>query len=123
MYDEVRGSLFGGQPLEISQNFRSVEPIIDWVERRLPPHRRAARHSRATSTWCALPPPRPRSRTGDVSAASRPARSGFAIDVRAREAEALASLIAARRGCSGGWRACAGVKAHARPAQYRDVAY
>jgi ATP-dependent exoDNAse (exonuclease V) beta subunit len=31
MYDDVKQRLFGGITREISQNFRSVRPIIDWV--------------------------------------------------------------------------------------------
>ncbi len=31
MYDSVKRHVFGGEPVRIVQNFRSVKPIIDWV--------------------------------------------------------------------------------------------
>jgi ATP-dependent exoDNAse (exonuclease V) beta subunit len=31
MYDAVKRDLFGGELQEITQNFRSVEPVIEWV--------------------------------------------------------------------------------------------
>ncbi len=108
---------------EITQNFRSVEPIIDWVNRtfeRLIVEQPGVQPRYIDLVARPLPAPAEQEAVTLVRGVVPKARGGFATDVRRAEAEALASLIA-REVAGGGWRVRDGDGA-TRPAQYRDVA-
>ena len=120
MYDEVRGSLFGGQPLEISQNFRSVTPIIDWVNDVF--GQLIQKREGMQPAYIALDP-RPDAVPPDEESVTLvrgavPKASSMAHETRRVEAAALASLIA-REVEGGAWHVRDGEVV--RRATYRDV--
>ncbi|TAK65187.1 MAG: hypothetical protein EPO22_05265 [Dehalococcoidia bacterium] len=120
MYDAFRGSLFGGEPLEISQNFRSVIPIIDWVNDVF--GQLIQKREGMQPAYIDLEPMRhvlpPDEESVTLLRGSVPKTSSMAHETRRVEAAALASLIA-REVERGAWhvREDDGT----RRATYRDV--
>jgi ATP-dependent exoDNAse (exonuclease V) beta subunit len=121
MYDDVKAHVFGGTVVEITQNFRSVKPVIDWVNASfsqliqgkpgVQPHYIALDHH-------------PAYRHGAVSVVSGEAPHVLErrqADIRIAEAKALASLIQ-REIRVGTWLVRDARTDALRPAEYRDVA-
>ncbi|HYM15240.1 MAG TPA: UvrD-helicase domain-containing protein [Dehalococcoidia bacterium] len=122
MYDAVKEHVFGGEVQEIVQNFRSVAPVVDWVNRTFAPlfPEQAGVHPRYIALRAA---PATVASAGVVqlrgSVAGRGDAAGFAGQQRHSEADALASLIR-REVDAGGWAVRDGDGP--RPATYRDIA-
>jgi len=118
MYDDVKRNMFGGAPRLITQNFRSVSGVIDWVNATFdslirgqpgvqPPYEALVAHPRFTAADA-------------VDVISATPAGPRADDVRRAEGEVLASLIRASVQ-SGAWRVREGDVTAARPATYGDV--
>jgi ATP-dependent exoDNAse (exonuclease V) beta subunit len=123
MYDEVKDGVFG-TPKEITQNFRSAAPIIDWVNEvfgslfvheagvqprylDLVAHRRGAEDAVAPVTIV----------RGTVALAGK----GAASAIRRVEAEAIASLV--RGGVrDAAWSVLDKATGEQRPASWHDIA-
>ncbi len=122
MYDAVRGSLFGGRPLEISQNFRSVGPVIEWVNDVF--GQLIEKRDGMQPAYIDLEPRPdvvpPDEQSVTLVRGTVPKNGGkiSASDTRRAEAGALASLIAREIG-RGAWHVRDGEVA--RRATYRDV--
>jgi ATP-dependent helicase/nuclease subunit A len=122
MYDEVKAALFGGQPLAITQNFRSVAPIIEWVNRTF--EQLIEEQPRIQPAYIALeplhvPPPAEQEAVTLVRGVVDTSGGGGITEQRRAEADALASLIL--RDVGGGvWRVRDGAGG-SRSAEYRDV--
>ncbi len=123
MYDDVKQHVFGGEPRHITQNFRSVGPIIEWVNaifkglftpepRVHPPYVALDAHPDYVADEGVTV-------LRGVAPSSTEDKAPSADDLRRFEAAKLAALI--RDGItSGTWRARA--DGGWRPAAYRDIA-
>jgi ATP-dependent helicase/nuclease subunit A len=119
MYDDVKRGLFAGVTHEIAQNFRSVRPIIDWVNKTF-----AAvmhREEGVQPAYIALEH-HPDFKAGDGAVTYLDASvTGSARDVRKAEADAIVALIERAIG-RGDWRVRDRVTQEDRAATHRDVA-
>ncbi len=122
MYDAVKRDLFGGELQEITQNFRSVEPVIAWVNATFSALvvEEPGTQPRYISLL-PLPQPAPAKQEAVTLLRGTVPGGGAPIDVRRAEAEALASLILRDAG-GGAWRVREGREGATRVAEYRDVA-
>ncbi|MEX0750980.1 MAG: UvrD-helicase domain-containing protein [Dehalococcoidia bacterium] len=119
MYDDVKRHVFGGAPVRITQNFRSVDGVIGWVNDTFdelfeetpgvqPPYVPLSHHPEYISEDAIT-------LVGGTAAGSK------ASDVRLAEAEAIASLVR-ERVAGGGWRVREGKAAQPqRPARFGDI--
>ena len=120
MYDTVKRRLFGGDVVEIAQSFRSVEPIIAWVNATFDALFVADPEVQPRYIDLEPPPEPPAGEQAAVIILRGEAPSKVAGDVRRVEAEALASLM--RREVEGGsWLVRDGAGG-ARRARYGDIA-
>ena len=123
MYDAVKGAAFGGEPLAITQNFRSVAPIVEWVNRTfatLIDEQPGVQPRYIDLMPLETPAPAGQEAVTLVRGIVDTPGSGLATETRRAEAEALASLILRDVG-GGAWRVRDGAGGF-RNAEYRDVA-
>jgi ATP-dependent helicase/nuclease subunit A len=121
MYDTVKESLFDGAPRRIVQNFRSVQPIIDWANRVFGSMMQAApgvqpEYIPLTAHPDLVAPPD--AVTVLRGNAPRLNSAGAARAVRQYEGERIAAIVAANL-ADGTWSVRDGDDS--RPATYRDV--
>ncbi|HEY8173265.1 MAG TPA: UvrD-helicase domain-containing protein, partial [Dehalococcoidia bacterium] len=123
MYDEVKRHVFGGEPHAIVQNFRSVAPVIDWVNRTF--EQLIVEQESVQPRYIALDAD-PRLAADDgvtvLTATADPGPTGrvAADDVRKTEASLLAALIRSRVEAAD-WIVRDGRSKDLRAATFRDV--
>ena len=125
MYDDVKRNVFGDGVREIVQNFRSSQPIIDWVNRTFA--RLFVERPGVQARYIGLEhhpeyASAPEQALTLVRGVAQPASGKTAAaDLRRSEAGAIATIIAeAVRDRS--WSVRTAVPGEARPATYRDIA-
>jgi len=122
MYDDVKRRVFGGGAVHITQNFRSVDGVIDWVN---------ATFGSLFNESAGVQPPyvplvhHPQYLAEDVvsilAGTARHQTGKKATDLRMTEADALGSLIR-QRVADGGWTVREGrAPEPKRPARYGDI--
>ncbi len=121
MYDDVKQHVFGGAVVAITQNFRSVKPIIEWVNDAF--SRLIEETPGVQPAYIGLEhhPAYTHGGTSIVEGEAPKEHNRQALDTRIAEAKAIASLIQ-REVAAGAWIVRDTRTGDLRPAAFRDIA-